>query len=226
MNDPELSHMGRTWQQLLAAYADGELSGEERAMVDGWLQTHPELVAELDVQRQFSSTSRSIWQAVAPNLPGEVRWNAVLHNVKAGIGVGISPAEQGHSGSRLAKLRRGWPLLLAVPVIAAAAAILVALAPLGRPPTTPPAVKNGDDNSESVYSVASQQDVEIISVRPADWQHVVVGESPLADKVTFATAADVNVHGVQPDWDGMTPRLQSGANSGMPMIIAPLSREP
>jgi anti-sigma factor RsiW len=223
MKDPELSHMGRTWQQLLAAYADGELSDEERTVVDNWLHAHPELAVELEAQRPFSGTNRSVWQVAVPNLPDEARWNAVLRNVKAGIGIG--PAEQTHSGSRFAKLRRTWPILLAVPVIAAAAAILLALAPLWRPPTTPP-VRNGDDNSESVYSVASQQDVDIISVRPADWQHVIVGESPLSEKVVFASAADVNVHGLQPDWDGMTPRVQSGANSGMPMVIAPLTREP
>ena len=40
MKDPELSHLGRTWQQLLAAYADGELSGEERTVVDNWLHAH------------------------------------------------------------------------------------------------------------------------------------------------------------------------------------------
>jgi anti-sigma factor RsiW len=223
MKDPELSHLGRDWQQLLAAYADGELSSADRAVVDGWLQAHPDLVAELDAQRQFSSANQSVWKAVAPDLPDDARWNAVIRNVKAGVG--IIPAEQNHSGSRLAKLRRGWPLLLAVPMIAAAAAIVVALAPLWRPPTTLP-IKGPEENADSVFSVASQQDVEIISVRPADWQHVVVGESPLGEKVTFVSAADVYVHGLQPDWDGMTPRVQSGANSGMPMIIAPLSREP
>ncbi|HLW64457.1 MAG TPA: hypothetical protein VKS79_03995, partial [Gemmataceae bacterium] len=149
------------------------------------------------------------------------RWNAVLNNVKAGVGA--SPSQRPRT--RLARLRRAWPILLAVPAIAAAAAILLAFSPLWRPPSALP-VKNGDENTEAIYSVASQQDVEIISVRPADLPHVVVGESPLGEKLTFVSAADVYVQGLQPDLDGMTPRVQTGANSGMPMVIAPLSREP
>ncbi|HEV3145871.1 MAG TPA: hypothetical protein VGZ47_18420 [Gemmataceae bacterium] len=223
MNAPDLSQLGRTWQQLVAAYADGELAENERSIVERWLQLHPELAAELDTQRRFAAGNRAFWDSVSPQLPADERWNAAFRDIVAGIGA--SPPLRSDSGSRLSRLRRNWPYLLAVPMLAGAAAILLALLPIWRPQPMVPN-KGVSDNSESAYSVASPQDVEIVSVRPADWSHVVVGEPLLGEKVTFVSTADVNIQELQPDSDGMTPRLQSGPNSGMPMVIAPLSRIP
>ena len=220
MNGPELSHRDRTWQQLLAAYCDCELAEDERRVVENWLQTQPELAAELARQKQLSATNQVLWQSVAPNYPEEARWSTVYRNILASVQAGQE--RQLHSG--LGRLRRSWPFLIAVPLLAGAAAVLLALLPpVGKPVVS---TKGGEDAAESVYSVATQEDVEIVSVRPADWPHVVVGEPPLGEKLTFVSAADVNVEGLQPDWDGMTPQLQLGANSGMPMVIAPLPRAP
>jgi len=222
MNGPELSHLDRSWQQLLAAYCDGELAEEVRLVVENWLQDQPELAAELAQQRQLSASNQALWQSVTPNFPDEARWSTVYRNILASVQA--SRERPLDSGSRIRRLRRSWPFLLAVPLLGGAAAILFALLPQGGKPVV--LTKGGEDAAEKVYSVATQEDVDIVSVRPADWPHVVVGEHPLGEKVIFVSAADINVQGLQPDWDGMTPQLQSGTNSGMPMVIAPLPRAP
>jgi len=216
--------MHRTWQQLLAAYVDGETTEIERHLVETWLRKNPELNAELRAQQQFSPANQSLWSGLAPPLPAEERWQTVLPQIEQAVFPGIEP-KTGSRARRPGLRRFFWPGFFALVGVTTAAAVLFALLPLGRnhPPVQP---RTEDENTESVYSVASSQDVDIISVRPNDWPHVVVGEQPVPDSMTFVSAADVKFHGLQPDGDGMMPHVQSGENSGMPMVFAPLSRAP
>jgi anti-sigma factor RsiW len=227
MNPNDLMHGQRTWQQLLASYADGETTDEERQIVESWLQQYPGMAEELAGQQSLSPTNQALWQEAAVPLPADERWQATLGGIAAATLSGVAMKKNG------GKRGRGWrrlvrPWFLAVVGLASAAAVLLAVFAPWRAPapvvvTTP---HGNDENTETVFSVATTKDVDIISVRPADLPHVVVGEPPIPETLTFASAADVKVHGTLPDWDGMKPNVHSGDNSGMPMIFAPLAREP
>jgi hypothetical protein len=61
-------------EELLAAYADGELDSHERSVVEQWLSEHPEALEKLRAQREFSATNAFLWQAVEPPEPSVTSW--------------------------------------------------------------------------------------------------------------------------------------------------------
>jgi hypothetical protein len=60
--------------RLLAAYADGEVTPEERARIEAWLTDHPEAAAEVDAQRSLAR----LYEETPPPAPSEEEWRDVL----------------------------------------------------------------------------------------------------------------------------------------------------
>jgi anti-sigma factor RsiW len=195
------------WTRLLAAYADGELDAATRARVEDWLAANPDARADLDAQCRLGPRG-PLWKASAAPDPGPAAWDAVLARVRREVGVHRPTAS-----------RRSWArgLMVALP---AAAAVLAAVH-LSRPPApTRPA-------PEAPWPVTAEDDVEILSLQEADAGLLVVGAPPLVGRLTLASAADVNLIGVEADDDGTLPHAQWPDGAGdAPMVVAPLPREP
>jgi len=117
--------------EILAAYADGELSPRDRDRVDQWLADHPEGRELLDEQESFGARNVEFWHAVRPPEPSRYQWENVLHAVRGRARVPVS--------------RRWLPWVgsLAAAATATAATVLLALPsvnqPAARGPADPPA---------------------------------------------------------------------------------------
>src|SRR5207248_8357618 len=103
--------------------------------------------------------------------------------------------------------------------LAAAACLFVVLWPRGhRPPQEPPAAEP--------LAVVSSDDVEIVSLRAADRDTLVVGIPPVTGPLVLAAVGDVELQGIEPDADGMIPDFHMDERSVTPMIVAPLDPAP
>jgi hypothetical protein len=206
--------------ELLAAYADGELDGDDflalRRRVEGWLARHPEAAAELESLRRL----RHLWRLAAPADPGEVAWAAVSSGIQdrlARAGAGRGPW-------------RRWVRVLAW---GAAAAILawLALALLpGRPDDRPLAQNQNGTGTQAVpdddpFPVATADEVEILSVQGADTGSLVVGNLPVDGELVLAAPGDVTLRSVRPAArDNMVPDVVL-QGAGAPMIWARIAGE-
>jgi hypothetical protein len=70
----------RAW---LAAYAEGQLEGTTRAQVEGWLDEHPQLWAEIQEQQALGQTLRQMMDATAPSDPSAATWEALAQRIQA-----------------------------------------------------------------------------------------------------------------------------------------------
>ena len=103
--------------------------------------------------------------------------------------------------------------------MAAAACLFVVLWPRGhRPPQEPPAAEP--------LAVVSSDDVEIVSLRAADRDTLVVGIPPVTGPLVLASPGDVEIKAVEPDADGMVAALYVDEGLVTPMIVAPLDTAP
>ncbi|MBY0523300.1 MAG: hypothetical protein K2R98_07870 [Gemmataceae bacterium] len=204
--------------EQLAAFVDGELDATTRASVAVWLEENPEAVAELDAQRRLER----LVHASPPPEPSEAEWAAMLDRIVLQTQVHAdAPKPVPQTRRPVATSRR-----LLVLAMTAAATVLIALSlrPQPGPEVVPPqpqpvvAIKT--------LPVASDEDVEIVSVDAADIQFLVVGEPPMRGLVVLAAPGDVVLDSIEPDpTDGMMPKTMGmDMNNGNgPMIVAPLS---
>ena|SRR5579872_4016399 len=82
MNLPEPNEFR---EELLAAYADGELDAEGCSLVERWLADHPEARAALRTQQELSSSNTTLWEAIRPPKPSSSDWIVVRHEIEAGL---------------------------------------------------------------------------------------------------------------------------------------------
>lgn len=201
--------------ELLAGYADGELSGRDRARVERWLADHPEARELLEGQESLSPSNTEFWAAVRPPEPSAAQWAEVRDGIRAN---GPRPS------------RRGWIALVgAIGLMATAATLLLALPALNRPlrvdphplPVVPPP---GEDDEP--FAMAGADDVRIVSLPEAAAGLLVVGRHPLGDTdLVLARADEIEFHGVGSDLAGRFPEVPNDpAADDAPMIWAP--REP
>lgn len=207
------------WQQLLAAYADRELDADACAKVRSWLDTCSEGYSQLEVQRDLSPLNLPYWDSVRPAEPDTVTWARVWNRIESAL----EPAR-----SKPRRPSRWWrrgllAAVLALPCSAVAAAVIFAFLPnqAGGPAIVP---INLDATAE-VFQVASKTDVEIISIRDADVDQLVVGEPPFNEAMMLVAAGDVRLQELRPARDGMVPEANMGG-SHAPMIYAPIPRTP
>lgn len=204
----------RSFPELLAAYADGELDADGRARVDAWLANHPEGRASLETQIRLSRRNRQLWKATAPLAPSEGNWARVLGRVQDVLDSPPRPALP-----RPRRFRVGY--------VAAALSTAAALAfAIYRQPST--GERSGDrplihDGVEPL-ALARDADVDILSLDDRDSTALVIGRDQLLGTVVLASVGDVDLKGVQKDPnDGMMPKVQMTDAGNAPMIIAPLA---
>jgi anti-sigma factor RsiW len=205
-------HRDRSFPELLAAYADGELDAAARARVETWLAEHPEARAELETQRRLSRRNQRLWQASAGPAPSETSWARLFEKVQGALPTPVGPVSPAARGRRI--------LRFAAPVLAAAAAAVLGVLLL-KSPTNPGAATDPAD--EQPLAVATDGDIEIVSIQEADTDRLVVGVPPLRDPIKLASANDVELVKVEKDTDGMMPQVQMNAGPNAPMIIAPIA---
>jgi hypothetical protein len=198
--------------EQLAAYADGELDAAGRAQVESWLAVSPEARQELEALRRVSRSNRKLWQASSGPTPSEASWAKLLTRVQQALAVSPRPAEP--TPARRSRLLRLVPLAAAAAVLA-----FIFLWPASAPNVAPP---GGD---EEAWAVASDDDVEIVSIQDSDTELLVVGLPPLPDTVVVALASanDVTLENVAADSDGMMPKVLMQPGPNAPMIIAPMA---
>jgi hypothetical protein len=136
-------------------------------------------------------------EATAASDPGEAAWAGVLERVAA------APPPTRRPGRRIR-----WIALAALAAAGlAAAAVLLAVLP-GKP--------------ELPLRVASDDDIEIISMDGGDIRALVVGQPPMHGPFLLASAGDVTVDDTGHDVDVVVPNEQQGGA----MIVWPQDPPP
>jgi anti-sigma-K factor RskA len=201
----------RSFPELLAAYADGELDAAGRARVEAWLAAHPEARAELENQRKLSRTNSKLWHTSSPPSPGERSWSRLFVRVHTALANRPATAEP----------TRGAPRFrFGAAALAAAAAVLFAIG-LFRPGEPAP-VDPSPSSDETVLVMADPADIDIQSIQDADTELLVIGQPPLIGLVVLAAPGDIQLEKVAKDTDGMMPReMVAGAN--VPMLCVPMA---
>jgi hypothetical protein len=212
-NKPEHNQQPRP--ELLIAYVDGELDNLQKDSLETWLESHPE--AQEDI-RDYRHLSR-LWQDTAPHGPADARWAAVLTRIEHRLAAEVSsPAQETNPGGHF------WPALRRAGLIAAslAACFFLITWALQRVPQPTPSPERTQP-----FPVASDQDVEILSIDDADVVTLPVGEPPVPGPLILASGGDIVLESVLPARDGMLPqRLGMGEEQSTPMIVAPLETAP
>jgi hypothetical protein len=199
----------RPTPERLAAYADGELHGPDRAAIEAWLDICPPARAEVEAMRHLNCQCR---RTTAPE-PSPDAWDAVLNNLHAALPAGAR--------SRFVPRPRRRSF---VPALAAAAAIVVGIL-VGRgfwteskfvPPTSvstsQPALLVGP------LDLVSSRDIDIISMGGQDTAILLVGRPPIHDAMQLAGPGDVTLVGIE-SVDGFVPDLRR--NGAVTMIVPP-----
>jgi hypothetical protein len=201
--------------ELLAAYADGELSPRERARVEDWLAEHPEAAEVLDAQESVGPGNVELWQSVQPPTPSEAQWADAYNGIESRAPFPARPSRAGWLGS--------FGLL-------ATAATVLFLVSTGEPPERPiapevarPGHAPAVELDEPPYAMAQADEVRILSLPEAAATLLLVGEHPLGTSLlTLARADEIEFHGVGSDLAGRFPEVPSDPSStDAPMIWTP-----
>lgn len=89
---------------LLAAYADGELDADGRALVERWLAEHPEAREVLRTQQKLSPSNTVLWETVGHPEPTSAIWDVVRQEVEADLCSPQLPTVDRYRGLRVAGL--------------------------------------------------------------------------------------------------------------------------
>lgn len=196
--------------ELLAGYADGELSARARTRVEAWLAEHPEAREGLEIQEAFGPANAEFWRAVRPPAPTKVQWERVRQRIADPI-----PEPVG----------RPWMRRAGVVALLATAAMLLILVTRPDPPTGPnafglPVSAASEDEDDEPILLARADEMHILSLPEALAGLLVVGEHPLRDaEVLLARADEVEILGLGSDPEGLFP--DNPATAEPPMIWAP-----
>jgi hypothetical protein len=228
MNQNRSDDGGRPKPESLAAYVDGELSPDQRALVETWLAEDSETAAEVAAHQRL----RRLCQNATPPEPDEAQWDAVLSGLERRL-----PTEAPARRTQPWAGRRRMAILITG---LTAASVLLAVT-LCVPSVTdrmagwllPPVERLGPvaDLPVDPLPVASADDIEIISMDDGDRDALIVGEPPVRGPLELLRPGEVDVEEVFGNVDGMNPKYFEG-NGAAPMLIsepqppAPDSKEP
>jgi hypothetical protein len=202
--------------RLLAAYADGEVTPEERARIEAWLADHPEAAAEVDAQRSLVR----LYEESSPPSPTEEEWRDVLAGIEQ---------EVNKPRPMPARAPRRWPRYVlnvgyGIALVAACVLLTVALwSPLPTAPTTQPSQPGPVVAVGDPLVIASGDDVRILSMNDADSKALIVGDPPVRTPLQLLGPDEVKVNKVEPTDDGHMGSLWPAGGADTPMIIMPLS---
>jgi hypothetical protein len=227
--------------ELLAAYADGELDADGRALVEGWLAAHPEATDVLRTQQEFSASNTALWDAAEPPQPNVAAWNAVRNAIAAEL---TPPATDSAGRSRGIRVA-GW-LLWGLTISGVASAISwAAFGPaLQQPaaeehritglvcqqdPCVPVAPephsldKSADPLSEfAVLPMPTEDDVVLDRIPSCCGGWLPIGRHPITGTLELASADDVFLEEVTPcpAWSTHSAPKMTPAPGDAPMIFA------
>lgn len=203
--------------ELLAAYADGELSTEDRLRVERWLAESHEAGEFLETQEAMGPGNADLWDPVCPPSPSADDWIATRECIGQKM--------------RLANRMRwaGWAGTFGV---FATTATLMFVLPAPQNNCIDPEPPFGCEGfpvesiDDEPYPMASSADVQIISLPESAANLLVVGEHPLRDSfLPFARMSEVHFHNIGTDLAGRFPEVMNdAAEDVLPMLWAP--REP
>ena len=205
-----IPHPTMHWNEILAAYADGEFEGRDdlsplKQRVERWLTENPEAQAELTRIRQL----KQLWQQTTPPSPPPQVWPPILAALEC-------IPRQAHARPA------SWRRMIGV-TIAVAASIAVAFTLWFMQRSTPALAPIAEDDLP--FSVAAAHEVEILNVEGADTPTLIVGQLPVKGSLELAGLGDVTVNSVQPaSRDNMLPDVHV-RGPGRPMIWARLDTD-
>jgi hypothetical protein len=186
--------------ERLAAFADGELRGAERAAVEAWLEGCPQARAEVEAFRRLACQCRR----TAASEPPHDAWDTVLHNIHAAVPAGYRPVP-------LPRRRRPF-----TPAAVGAAAAVFAGIVVGNSfwsKTAAPPATVVIPIKEPLY-LADAREVDIISIDDGDASSLLIGRPPIRDPLQLAGPGDVTLvglestHGIAP---GLSPIVPADA---------------
>lgn len=200
-------------RELLAAYADGELDADGRAMVERFLSDCPHSLEELQTQREFSPANVSLWERVEPLEPLDCEWAVVRKEIEHRL----VPATPRFSRWRTAT----WAMAGLATIGVAASVAWVALG-LVHPPQSDssqieeargidqapfprevaaiaPAPHSADPLAAfAVLPIASDSDVILHRVPEFSAGWLPVGQHPVSGVLTLATEEEIQLGEVAP----------------------------
>jgi hypothetical protein len=180
-------------REELAAYVDDELDLIACLRIERWLACNPEAAREVEAQHEFCE----LWRSTQPADPTEFEWALATQRCAD------ARKRSQRFWHRLALPRLN---LQAAATMACAATLLLAIILGPLPPQQKPAPPNAP---VEVFPVLAPDDVEIISVDPADSGRLVVGHAPLLEPLVPMASRDVYFTTLGPsDRDGAGPRLR------------------
>jgi hypothetical protein len=229
-------------KELLAAYADGELDADGRALVERELADHPEARDDLRAQRELSATNTVLWEAAGPPEPTSAAWGVVRREIEAELN---SPEPQTVDRSRGLRVA-GW-LTAGLTMSAAAAAALwlsfastvpqpriephkpAALASnLDTYPEIAPAPRIRDEEADALAAIAVlpiPTDDEVVLDRVPDLEGgwLPVGRHPVPGIISLVTVEELTLEeDVSPSRalpTNVSPKMTTTAGD-VPMIYA------
>jgi hypothetical protein len=204
--------------ELLAAFLDGELTADDRQMIQDWLTCHPE-------EAELVQTHRNLlrfWRESAPPEPEEKAWREVLAHIES-CGTSRTYDRNTHAGGVVrsstldsrssAPSRSRWIRTGLLALAAAAAVILAVFNPHKEPPPKSGRVQLavehplGDD-----LTLLTPDDVDLVSMEMTDTKLLVVGKLPVEEPIELVAKGDVTLHNFREDM--------------APMIIVPIEASP
>lgn len=209
--------------EWLAGYVDGELTPTERDQVESFLNAHPEVRAELEVQSHFSPANEEFVRRIAPPELTEVAWTRIYANLEMALDIANPPKSAIHPSRKVS----GWKSLATVAALTVSLAVLFLLT---LPPSLVP-VEQGVvrfPGLDEEIQVATADEVEIYSLDESAASGLVVGRHPLSvTPFVLASFDEIDLRGVEPDSQGEYPELQMTPHgAGNPMIWARLEYPP
>jgi hypothetical protein len=192
--------------EQLAAYVDGEVDAAGQRQVEAWLAGHADAAADVAAQRQLLA----LWRKAPLRAPTEAEWSAVFNGIRTAW---VAPAQK-TVGRRLA-----W-IALALSATAAAAALAL-WGEFLRPVDSGGLSEVVSLAEVEPFRVATADEVMIISMDAADATFLVIGELPVSEPLVLAAAGEITLDKVEPDVDGMVPRLTEPEWPDAPMIVVP-----
>ncbi|HEV3437018.1 MAG TPA: hypothetical protein VG122_06650 [Gemmata sp.] len=230
-------------EEILAAYADGELDAVDRIRVEQWLADHPEMMDELRVQRELSASNVALWDAVEPPEPNAATWAVVRQEIEAELcPLGSASGDQSRT-HRVA----GWLLgSLAISGVAAAIGWVAFASTLRQPaienhqPTelvrkpetgpeveiapTPRIVSDSPDllAAFAVLPMSTDDDVILDRVPGLCDGCLPIGRHPVPGMLMLASVDDVHLEEVNPSpaWPTSGGPKMTTAPGDAPMIFA------
>ncbi len=196
----------------LAAYADGELTARERARIEDWLANCSDACEMLDAQESLGPGNAGLWQSVEPPAPTLADWSRVRLAI--------------HSHCRARPRRNRIPAIGTVGLLATAASLFIVLSMPEQGVVEHSASAKSPAEElivEQPYAMASNDEVQIISLPESSARLLVVGEHPLHQStLSLAGFGDVEFYGVGSDLAGRFPELPTDPSTEeIPMIWAP-----